>query len=338
MIDGDFAREVVRATVQHLLGLVSPAGRFVYIHRLNAPDDQRDGYNVLRHCGTAWYICKAIAELPCRLSPAESRALGRVVGHIEAQLREPPWKEGSLPRLCLPEDGSVKLGANGLALLMLDEYARLDAEARPSAPPDPMLMARLQNYVLSQQSGGDFVHKRAFPGGAIEPFRSDFYTGECLFALARGDRITPHAARAVEHLLASGYGIQVQSHWMAYAVCEMLDRKLTSSPLLLAYLSRLVAHIVQDASYRNRNESTPIACRTEALLRVLLLARRHAMTLRFDPRLIAAARQAAEENLRMQAGFYADGQFVNAPREALVRIDYIQHNATCFLQWLKLLR
>ena len=45
---------VVRECLEHLFRLVGPNGRFIYAHRADRVDEQLDGYNMLRHCGTVW--------------------------------------------------------------------------------------------------------------------------------------------------------------------------------------------------------------------------------------------------------------------------------------------
>jgi len=41
----------------------------------------------------------------------------------------------------------------------------------------------------------------------------------------------------------------------------------------------------------------------------------------------------AAENLALQLDWYKDGQFWQGDGTIRVQIDYIQHNATAFLQW-----
>ncbi len=336
MITAEQAGDIATQSVRHLLGLVGPQGRYVYAHPLNSPGTPLPGYNYLRHCGTTWFLCKAVVELGLALDGEDRARLSAAVGFVTERLAEPPWKEGFLPRLCLPEEGSVKIGANGLALLMLHEHAaamkRLGAEQ--AQPALTLTIARLENYILSQAGQNDFIHKRRLSDGMIEPFHSDYYTGEVLFGLARGGRFTPQVAQLFGRLMESGYGIGVQSHWMCYAACESFKRRLMEPSKSGPYIARLVAAIVGDTAYRSRKQSTPIACRTEALLRFLQAERRAALLgFGFDPGLVRAARQAAEENLALQLGWHDAGQFHKGDGDLTVQIDYVQHNATAFLAW-----
>ena len=92
--------------------------------------------------------------------------------------------------------------------------------------------------------------------------------------------------------------------------------------------------ILGDTLYRYRRQSTPIACRSEALTRVLLLARRLPDLLSAD--LLDRMRTHAAENLTLQLDWYQDGQFRQGDGTQRVQIDYIQHNATAFLHWAEL--
>jgi hypothetical protein len=101
---------------------------------------------------------------------------------------------------------------------------------------------------------------------------------------------------------------------------------------LIGYLTDLISEIIEHDTYRARRHSTPIACRTEALTRFVLLCDRWQG--RFPPSLRAAALRAADENLVLQLDWYRDGQFWKGDGDDKVQIDYIQHNATAFLNLL----
>ena len=131
-----------------------------------------------------------------------------------------------------------------------------------------------------------------------------------------------------------GYGWAEQSHWMAYAACEAVERGTVPDALGVAYLTGLMEAVLGDPKYRQRRQSTPIACRTEALTRVLLLSL--AMPGLLDAGLLARVRTHAVENLALQLEWYDNGQFWKGDDARKVQIDYIQHNATAFLHWVRL--
>jgi len=339
-VSKDVAEDIVRASVSHLMALIRPSGKFVYAHKQFFPDETQDGYNLLRHCGTVWFLCKAIRTMAIDLMPDQQRLLGQAVAYIQNRTKEPPWASGVLPVLCLTSMDIVKLGGVGLAALMLREYAELgELSKEPLSSLYPqgheLACARLENYIISQLSDGDFIHKRAFSSGIAYPFRSEYYTGEALFALVRSSRNDPQVRRAMEGLFEAGYGLAEQSHWMAYAACTALRTGYGDRARTINYLERLIDRIIADASYRDRYESTPIACRTEALV-VFLQTCRLMDEEAFPEALIAAAREAARTNLGLQLAYYGDGQFRKGRDSDKVQIDYIQHNGTAFLGWWEL--
>jgi hypothetical protein len=337
MITPNECKLIVIECVRHLLKIVGPDGEYIYSHKLNAIHDTLPGYNILRHCGTTWFVCKAISDLGLDLTATELHCLEKTITFITQRLVVPGWNEGMFSRLCLPERGFAKLGANGLALLMLHEYSNLRQrriEHFAAMGGLDLLIARLQNYILSQASNGDFIHKRHVVSGAIAPFRSNYYTGEALFGLLRGRRLTPEVSEIFQMLMKTGYGIEMQSHWMCYAACEALESRKINPALLRDYITQLVGAIVKQSRYRDRRQSTEIACRTEALTRFLLLHGNGKLTaFAFEADLVKSARRAAADNLLMQLEWYSNGQFHKGDGDFSVQIDYIQHNAMSALQW-----
>lgn len=165
------------------------------------------------------------------------------------------------------------------------------------------------------------------------PFRSDYYTGELLLGLFVTGTADGGALAAAEALMARRYGLAEQSHWMAYAACEAAERGLLGEERVIGYLGDLIGGIIAGTAYRGRQASTPIACRSEALTRFALLCDRWPG--RFPEALRTAALQAADENLALQLQWYGAGQFRKGDADDKVQIDYIQHNATAFLnRWM----
>jgi hypothetical protein len=253
---------VVRECLEHLFRLIEPNGRFIYAHRADRIGDQLDGYNMLRHCGTVWFMCTALSSLDISLSSEHRMSLAKAVKYVLKKVREPSWDEvglprdeGGLPRLCLVTKKTVKLGGTGLALLMLRSFRALEEKQGSGivnlSYDHDITVARLENYILSQASNGDFIHKRNFTDGEIMTFRSDYYTGEAIYGLFQGIRITPKLQSIVEGLLNARYGIDVQSHWMAYAACEALTKGLLNPRVVVPYLIALVEAIIGDPSYKN---------------------------------------------------------------------------------------
>jgi hypothetical protein len=326
----DLCREIVTASLSHLAGPVDAKGYFAYAHPAGDVSTVHSGYNLLRHCGTLWFMARAVNELPVAPDADMIQSLVRVTRLIGRKLSPPSWAAPDLPSLGLVSNGAVKIGGLGLALLALDEAQKIPslkplmAAVLPHSLPETM--ARMRQYALDEIDGDDFRHKRDFATGAVLPFRSDYYTGEAIFGLLMTGAATDDLARVTTGLMQRGYGWIEQSHWMAYAACEAIERGVANETLGSAYLSGLMQMILGDPRYRARRESTPIACRTEALTRVLLLVRKRPGLL--DRGLVDQVRAHAEENLRLQLHWYADGQFWKGDESRKVQIG--------FLHWLRL--
>ncbi|HLQ17576.1 MAG TPA: hypothetical protein VK146_01250 [Tabrizicola sp.] len=332
--DLPLSHSVVSAGLAHLSRIVLDKGRFIYAHEAGDITAAHEGYNLLRHCGTLWFMARAVNQSSGRADPDLLASIARATGYMGRKLAAPSWASVDRPSLGLVGNGAVKLGGLGLGLLALTEVAAIPALILPTgALPHPVseTVARMRTYALDEIEGDDFRHKRDFATGAVLGFRSDYYTGEAIFGLLVSGPTTEDLTRVTTALMRRGYGFAEQSHWMAYAACEAIARGVVPEALGSAYLTGLMEAILGDPHYRARRQSTPIACRTEALTRVLLLARDFPGLL--APDLIPRIRDHAAENLRLQLDWYADGQFWKGDDARKVQIDYIQHNATAFLHW-----
>lgn len=330
------AREIVAASVAHLARITLPQGRFIYAHQLDDTSATTEGYNLLRHCGTLWFMARAARH--SNPAPELIDAIRRATGFIGRKLQPTPWARPNAPSLALVGKDMVKLGGLGLGLLALAEVRALPALQGhvPASMPLGLdeTIARMRRYTLDEIDGDDFRHKRSFPDGAVQTFRSDYYTGEAILGLLRAGETDAELARVTTAILRRGYGFAQQSHWMAYAAAEAVEQGVIPEALGSAYLTGLMEAIVGDTLYRFRRQSTPVACRAEALTRVLMLTRRIPGILSRD--LIQRMQVSAIENLQLQLDWYKDGQFWKGDDDRTVQIDYIQHNATAFLHWAEL--
>ena len=313
--------EAIERAARHIVRLMRPTGRFIYCYDSEARV-QLPGYNVLRHCGTIWAVGTAaeaglvLPETAVALQPALASVLA-----LQTGLRP----DGTM---YVHEQGEVKLGANALAVLALCTM--------PQARDRAGTLRRLCGYIEQQADGpDDFVHKRRQDTMAALPFRSDYYTGEALFAVVMAARLLDDgemldgAERRLHSLVARRYGIAEQSHWMMYAVAALHEMR--PAKALAGYACHLTSAIIDGAGYRAGGACTPVACRTEALLAATSMLRRY---LPAGERLLADARAVIEENLTIQlACMEPDGGFRCDPQTPVVRIDYIQHNLASFVAY-----
>ena len=322
------SRAIVAASLAHLTRITLPKGRFIYAHEAGDITQTHDGYNLLRHCGALWFMARAAAT---DRQPETVAAIRRAAAYLADRLEPAPWARPGQPSLALVGKGMVKLGGLGLGLLALAEAGSLP-DAIPALPLGlPETIIRMRRYALDEIEGDDFRHKRVLATGEVTPFRSDYYTGEAIFGLLMTGPADPDLARVTTSLMRRGYGWAEQSHWMAYAACEAVARSVVPEALGSAYLTGLMEAILTDPHYRARRQSTPIACRTEALTRTLLLARQIPDLL--TPDLLARIHNHALKNLAIQLDWYKGGQFWKGDDDRKVQIDYVQHNATAFLHW-----
>jgi hypothetical protein len=330
------SRDIVAASLDHLTRITLPQGRFVYSHELDDIGSASEGYNLLRHCGTLWFMARAARQ--ATPTPELAEALQRATSFLGRKMHPTPWARPDSPSLALVGKDMVKLGGLGLGLLALTELRALSAFPGFTSAALPVgldeTIARMRRYTLDEIDGDDFRHKRSFPDGAVQAFRSDYYTGEAIFGLLATGEPDAELTRVTTAILRRGNGLAQQSHWMAYAAAEAVERQIVPEALGSAYLTGLMEAMVGDTLYRHRRQSTPVACRTEAMTRVLMLARRVPGIL--SPDLLQRIKASAAENLHLQLDWYKDGQFWKGDNERKVQIDYIQHNATAFLHWAEL--
>jgi len=323
--------QVAVSGANKLASLVGKKGQFQY--RYDAATGERlGGYNVLRHCGAIWSMAAAATEIrkPVKLSSSCGLALNYL-------FREFLRHTGAGEAQCVVEKNMVKLGGNGLAILAILACHKL-------SPDDSLLSTArsLGRYIVGEaRPDRDFHHKRSFPDGKLQEFRSGYYTGEALFALAAlyeatGEREWLETALESELALAGrGYGIEEQSHWCLYAIDKM--HEFEPLPELYEHGRKIVEHIIDHPDYRARKQCTPIACRSEGMLAFLRTAHRAkiATDVAFHQRCLAET----EENLRLQLQYRRpDGAFIQGEGKNLVRIDFIQHNLSSFLDYHRFVR
>lgn len=316
------------SSAQRLAALTGPAGRFTYRYDpvRNLPSR---GYNIVRHCGAVWSMMDVYRVRP---APELMEAGRRAISYLLANhVREDRYRPG----LCVVEDGSVKAGANALAVLALIGLSRHTGES------SFLDVARglARNLLAARKPDDDFIHKRDFETGVIADFHSDYYTGEALFALVAlfettGERIWLDPAMSLEESLARrNYGVPFQSHWCLYALERM--QRCGASDLCYRHAQAIAEHILTHTQYRGSGRSTPVACRSEGLLAFLRL--RLAVGADTAPVLSETCLGAIRENLALQLRHrHGDGSFYrggDGERRTEVRIDYIQHNISAFLHY-----
>jgi hypothetical protein len=136
------------------------------------------------------------------------------------------------------------------------------------------------------------------------------------------------------HALAvRDFGVSQQNHCVAYA----LETGYAISPQLwmLNHCNRLADSIISVDDYRHSHRSTPIACRTEALLCNLRMHKRSSNPSRCERARVLAV---VSDNLDLQIrDRLYDGSFRGGRDDKTVRIDYLQRNLSSFSGYYTLL-
>jgi len=329
-IDSQMAELVAKRGANRLGRLVMKDGRFIYRHQRTEVPRRTADYNVLRHCGAAWSMLDIATQYG--QMPGVINAAGLAIGYLISNHIRPFGDDGSA---CVVEDGIVKLGGNGLALLAIAELYRLNRR-------DELLdIARqLGRFILSEQRpDGDFVHSRIYATREERDFRSNYYTGEALFGLLRLHEITGEenwlnaVVFSEDRLNQIDYGVDADSHWMLYAL-EALNRVRTSDTHV-EHARRIAEHIMSTPDYRVGVRSTPIACRSEGLLAYVRLLANAGLT--GSSPTMAAAIDHIRTNLALQNSCKTpNGSFIHGGGRDDVQIDYIQHNISAFMGFSRL--
>ena len=335
---------------QYLVDAVGHDGKFVYTY-LPKTDRVPDRYNILRHAGTTYSMLELYeATADSALLQAARRALVYL-----AASAQPCGIERDLA--CIVEEGYVKLGGNGLAIVALAKFTEITQDRRYWP-----LLQQLARWISSVQSGdGRFgVHKQAYPSGEVSDFVSEYYPGEALLAMTRLHALDQDEAWLDTAEKGARYLITVRDagvpedrlphdHWFLYALND-LYRQRPNRPYLehTARLARAIVAAQNRApryadwlgSYYRPPRSGSTATRSEGLCAAYELIRDFG-----DPQeaetILDAVRLGVRFQLQTQFGpesamYVADagrslGGFHKSLTDYTIRIDYLQHNISSLL-------
>lgn len=331
---------------RYLAGTVKPDGSFIYLYDTYR-NEQQKGYNILRHAGSVFSMLELYQrkKAPLLLSSSE-----RALAFLASFVRE--GKVSGKPVRFILEGNEVKLGGNALAILAFTEYQKATGDKRYEKT-----ALNLGDWILATQDpdGGFSVHKQFHPGGKVSSFRSEYYPGEAVFALARLHAITGERKWLDAAESGALYQLRVFSkladsalphdHWLLYGLGELYGKRPRREFLEGAMR---FANVIVRAQHTEKNQpypdwaggyyvpprSAPTATRIEGLNSAYALAvaggnRKEAEAIR------KAIDRGIGYLLRSQVGpetaLYcaAPQKSLGAIRESLnsplVRIDYVQH-------------
>ena len=336
--------DAARAAGAYLAQAVGPDGRFTYEYD-PATNLDSGRYNLLRHAGSTYALIE-VFEVVDR-DPALLTAAERALAYLLAQV-----KPGSVAgTACLVENGFVKLGGNGLAVVALARHASATGERRHVET----AQALCRWLILNQERTGRFVvHKQPYPDGPRDDFESAYYPGEAILALCRLHALDPGGPWMAAAHRGARWLIEVRDrgrtpadiphdHWLLYALNEL--HRNDPQPAYVAH-ALLITRAILDANARVPAEAAgladanPIATRVEGLCAAHEMLGRAGETARVAE-IEPVVRRATDVLLDLQFTPTEAAMFPEPKRVAggvaatsasqLIRVDTVQHAASAFL-------
>lgn len=222
-MDKQTALEVVSTSSEYLSMQLGMDGKFDY-GRYPINDRPIKGYNTMRHAASIWSLICAYRLTGDKFTLGQlEKAIGYMVENTYAKYSPVEGKDNTV-YLAEPTSQEVKVGANGVAIIMLTEY--MDAVGTDKFA---QLCRELGNGILElfDKRTGEFFHVLHFPTLAPkDKFRTVYYDGECVFALCRLYGLTRDrkwldaAQQAVDMFIRKNY-TQYRDHWIAYSMNEI---------------------------------------------------------------------------------------------------------------------
>lgn len=355
-------RQSIEWAGEYLARMAGPDGRYCYNY-LVVRDQCDSDYNLLRHAGTTYSLFQIHRLIP-RADFLE--AAERATRWLRQQTRE---VEGDPSRVFLLEGEKAKLGAVGLGLLALVEREKDLRDGQ-----DRELMARMANFILSQQRHDGFmVSFFGWRSGVDVPRENSiYYPGEALLGLLRLHDIDPQpryleaAILTAEFLVMKRWrwgGIELYvppDAWLSQALAELHGKK---PDIRWARYGTQIARTFEDIMLQAEEGAQPdmvggpagggflpssatAGARNEGLTSLRELALR-SNNPEEEKRLRALVMASAAFQLHQQYR-PANSYFLSNPQRARggirgrpdfqeVRIDYVQHNVSGLLPVLQLL-
>lgn len=319
--------DLIKARVR-LREAIQTSGKFKYGYKSINAKERLEGYNWLRHAGALWVLTDNYRR--CHKDPLLETAMSYVVNKIVneketvATIENTDWKSGLVGILILP---MLNMGINRLAQKLA--YGALK----------------------HQNEDGTFTHKINADGSASD-FESDYYTGELLFGLLsvctavsregslpsfvphistgifttdKQAKIDKAARKLLDWCLDNNYGIDIQSHWMMYALLEALRHTPYRTQEVIDLATKIAYGTVKNANYRDAKRSTPIACRMELFGVFSQIAAIAWAKYNIKVNITDKLKKHVQKDYKLIAAYYHRGYFIKGAQSDEWRIDYNQH-------------
>lgn len=217
LVDASAATAIIDAASNYLYGMLGPDGKFIY-GIFPIFDNEINNYNILRHTGSIWSLINYYRMTGDEsLVPKLDSAIDYLVeGFID-------YRGSDTAFVVERKTDEIKLGGNGLAVIMLSEYMDVFQTDKYLE-----LVRLLANGILElENDDGSYYHVLNYPDySPKEEFRTIYYDGEATFALTRAYTFTGErkyldgAAKAVDYFIANDYTVY-RDHWVAYSLNEI---------------------------------------------------------------------------------------------------------------------
>ncbi len=359
-VDAALIKQDVRLAGDYLCGLLRDDNRFVYEGDIGRDRDSA-GYNQLRHAGTIYALYQLYEATG---EPRYRETADRAWQWLLRQFKTDRDARGDLCAYTV-ENGQIKLGASGLALVALSERLRVNRDEA-----DLTLGRQLANHLLrNQNADGSFNSYYSASTKKISRERSIYYPGEAMLGLIRFYRVEPNpvylaaVSKAAHYLIHDRWrviGLELYAPpdaWLMLALNDLHQIKPDND--YADYCLKLADGMMADqllagwqapyADYRGGYfpyppQVTPAGSRLEGLTAAYLLAKRAGRdTTALRRTIMEAARFQLQCMVRPEfAHLYpkprrALGAFRESPLSNHVRIDYNQHNISGLLVAAKIL-
>lgn len=216
-LDDSKCLEIINNASQYLVNVSKSNGQFQYDYDPIVGKTQ-SGYNIVRHNGTIWSMIEAYKLTHNEdLKSKIDNAIKYVVNECIVE------RDENISYIIEPKDDEVKLGANGIGVLMLVEYMETFETDEYKD-----ITEKLGNGILSMQlDDGSYFHVLGYPDySKVAMTRTVYYDGEATFALAKlygytkDEKWLKSAEKAMDYFCKNNY-VQYRDHWIEYSVNEV---------------------------------------------------------------------------------------------------------------------
>lgn len=354
-ITNDILKSSIKLATDYLIKHIRSNGRFDYLYE-PATQTIPKKYNLVRHAGTIYALLDVYKTFP------DEDLLHNINLALDYLLEKtaPCPSQGSA--ICVIEKNKVKLGGNALALLAFAKHAQITHSKNYW----PQMRGLAQAILQMQKTNGDFVFEWNAKNGKTTDFVSEYYPGEATLALVELYKIDPNPAwllgaqKAVSYIaLERDINLTpttiTHDHWMLIAINEL--NKIDPQPYYKDHAKKIVlaiqnsqiqnsAFIDFNGGYYNPPQSTPAAVRTEGLIAFYEMWKKEN-----DPEFSKRILETIQKNLAFQLqtqiltenslGFNKNksgyGGFQESVLNTKIRIDYVQHNLSGLIGYLRIL-